>query len=77
MGGRVKIIFDSDIGGDCDDAGALCLLHRLCDKGEAELLATTHCFDSPYLAGCMDAINTFNNRKVPVGKKIQISGIPI
>ena len=63
----IKIIFDSDIGGDCDDAGALCLLHRLCDKGEAELLATTHCFDSPYLAGCMDAINTFNNRRVPVG----------
>ena len=35
----IKIIFDTDIGGDCDDAGALALIHRLCDKGEAELLA--------------------------------------
>lgn len=63
----IKIIFDTDIGGDCDDAGALCLLHRLCDKGEAELLAVTHCFDSPYLAGCIDSINTYFNRKVPIG----------
>ena len=36
---KVKIIFDTDIGGDCDDAGALAMLHRLCDKGEAQLLA--------------------------------------
>ena len=62
-----KIIFDTDIGGDCDDAGALALLHRLCDKGEAELLAVTHCFNSPYYAGCIDAINTFYGRRVPVG----------
>lgn len=62
-----KIIFDTDIGGDCDDAGALALLHRLCDLGEAELLATTHCFATPYVAGCMDAINTYYGRQVPVG----------
>ena len=42
------IIFDTDIGCDCDDAGALALLHRLCDKGEARLLAVTHCQNSPY-----------------------------
>ena len=47
----VKIIFDTDIGWDCDDAGTLAMLHRLCDKGEAELLAVTHCFATPYLAG--------------------------
>lgn len=62
-----KIIFDTDIGGDCDDAGALALIHRLCDKGEAELLAVTHCFNSPYYAGCIDAINRFYGREVPVG----------
>ena len=62
-----KIIFDTDIGGDCDDAGAMALLHRLCDLGEAELLATTHCFATPYVAGCMDAINTYYGRQVPVG----------
>ncbi|MBR5446213.1 MAG: nucleoside hydrolase [Clostridia bacterium] len=63
----VKIIFDTDIGGDCDDAGALAMLHRLCDKGEAELLAVTACYASPYVAGCIDAINRFYGREVPVG----------
>lgn len=63
----VKIIFDTDIGGDCDDAGALALIHKLCDKGEAELLAVTHCANSPYYAGCIDSINRFFGRPVPVG----------
>ncbi len=63
----VKIIFDTDIGGDCDDAGALALIHRLCDKGEAELLAVTHCYNGEYYAGCIDAINRFYGREVPVG----------
>ncbi len=68
----VKIIFDTDIGGDCDDAGALAMLHRLCDKGEAELLAVTHCFSTPYVAGCIDAINQFYGRVVPVGVNYEI-----
>lgn len=63
----IKIIFDTDMGGDCDDVGALAMLHRLCDQGEAELLAVTHCCSSPYLAGCIDAINTYYNRRVPIG----------
>lgn len=63
----IKIIYDTDIGGDCDDAGTLAMLHRLCDKGEAELLAVTHCLSSPYLAGCIDAINTYYGRRVPIG----------
>lgn len=63
----VKLIIDTDIGFDCDDAGALALVHRLCDGNEAELLATTACYDSPYVAGCTDAINRFYNRPVPVG----------
>lgn len=67
-----KIIFDTDIGWDCDDAGALCLLHRLCDMGEAELLATVHCYNTPFVAGCLDAINTHCGRSVPVGVNYEI-----
>lgn len=63
----IRILFDTDIGGDCDDAGALALIHRLCDKGEAELLAVTHCYNGPYYAGCIDAINRFYGHSVPVG----------
>ena len=62
-----KIIFDTDIGGDCDDAGALAMLHRLCDLGECELLAVTACYASPYVAGCIDAINRYYGHVVPVG----------
>ena len=62
-----KIVYDTDIGGDCDDAGALALLHGLCEAGEAELLAVTGCYATPYLAGCIDAIDTHYGRQVPVG----------
>lgn len=62
-----KIIFDTDLGGDSDDAGTLGLLHRLCDAGEAELLAVTHSKNGPYYAGAIDAINRYHGRVVPVG----------
>lgn len=67
MSNLPNIILDTDIGFDCDDAGALALLHRLCDKNEASLTAVTACYDSPYVAGCIDAINTYYGRTVPVG----------
>jgi len=35
---KVKIIFDTDFGGDADDLGALAMLHNLHNKGECELL---------------------------------------
>ncbi len=63
----VNIIFDTDIGFDSDDAGALGLLHRLCDRNEAKLLAVTACYNSAYVAGCIDVINRFYNRPVSVG----------
>ena len=37
--GQVKIIFDTDFGGDADDLGALVMLHNLHGRGECELLA--------------------------------------
>ena len=43
------------------------MLHQLCALGEAELLAVTACYTSPYVAGCIDAINRYCNREVPVG----------
>ncbi len=64
---KARILFDTDIGCDCDDAGALALLHALCTRGEAELLAVTACYRSPWVAGCIDAVNTYYGRRVPVG----------
>jgi hypothetical protein len=36
----VAVILDTDMSGDCDDAGALAVLHALADRGECEILAT-------------------------------------
>ena len=64
----VPIIFDTDLGYDCDDAGALAVLHALADKGEAELLATITVVSDPYSAGALDVINTYYGRPdLPVG----------
>jgi hypothetical protein len=41
---QVKIIFDTDHGGDADDLGALVMLHNLHNRGECEL-ACSHGVD--------------------------------
>lgn len=66
-----KLIIDTDMGNDCDDMGALALCHALCEKGEAELLAVTACLSTPYIAGCIDAINHYYDRVVPIGINYQ------
>ncbi len=37
----VPLIFDTDIGNDCDDVLALGMIHSLQTRGECELLAVT------------------------------------
>ncbi len=64
----VPIIFDTDMGGDCDDVGALFVLHGAVQRGEAKLLATMGCISSEAIAPCLDAINTwFGRTEIPVG----------
>ena len=63
----VKLFLDTDIGPDCDDAGALQIIHALCDQGKAELLGVTHCTSSPYGLPTISAINRYNRREVPLG----------
>lgn len=64
----INIILDTDIGPDCDDAGAIGLLHILSRKKEVEILAMTHCTSSPYGCGCIDAINiAFGKKDIPIG----------
>jgi len=64
----VKIIFDTDMDSDCDDVGALAVLHALADRGECEILATVVSTRNPWSPGCVDAINTFYGRPdLPIG----------
>lgn len=64
-----KIIFDTDMTGDCDDVGALAVLHALADNGELEILGCIASYGAvPYIAGCVDAINTYYGRgDLPIG----------
>ena len=65
----VKIILDTDMGSDCDDAGALALLHRYADLGMAEIIGCIYSSGKvPYGAGIIEAINIYYGRgDIPVG----------
>ena len=54
-----KIILDTDMGPDCDDAGALAVLHALADRGKASILGVMYCTSIPTGPACIDAINRF------------------
>ncbi len=64
-----KIIFDTDMGSDCDDVGALALLHQYVSEGKAEIVAEVYSSGVvPYGAGVIDAINRFFGRSdIPLG----------
>lgn len=63
-----KIILDTDIGSDCDDAGALAVLHQLSRQNECSILAITYCLSLQSGPACIDAINRFYGREdIPVG----------
>ncbi len=65
----IKIIFDTDMGSDCDDAGALALLHQYADQGKAEIIGCIYSSGKvPYGAGIVEAINIYYGRpNIPVG----------
>jgi inosine-uridine nucleoside N-ribohydrolase len=65
---KVKIIFDTDLGPDYDDVGALAFLHAMADSGKAEILATVTSNKHYLVAPSIDVINTYFGRDdLPVG----------
>ncbi|HCY01361.1 MAG TPA: hypothetical protein DG754_14585 [Bacteroidales bacterium] len=67
---QVKIIIDTDIGGDADDLGALAMLHNFADRGECELLAIMCWSTEKYAVSAIDAINHFyNHPNIPIGTR--------
>ena len=67
-GQSVRLIFDTDMGNDVDDAVALAMIHALESRGEAKLLAVTVTKDNRWAAPFIDAMDTFYGRgDVPIG----------
>jgi inosine-uridine nucleoside N-ribohydrolase len=64
----VRIFFDTDMDTDCDDAGALAVLHALADRGECQILATVVSVRHPGAAPTVAAINSYYGRAdLPIG----------
>jgi hypothetical protein len=64
----VRVIFDTDLGADVDDVGAVAVLHALADRGEAQILAMGISIKNPWSAPCLDALNTYFGRPdIPIG----------
>ena len=73
----VAIIFDSDMGPDYDDVGAIAMLHALADSGYARILATVASTKYEGVAAIFNVFNTYFKRPgiiigVPKGKALEL-----
>ena len=73
----IAIIFDSDMGPDYDDEGAITLLHAFADSGYAKILATVASTKYEGVAAVFNAFNTYFKRPgivigVPKGKALEL-----
>jgi pyrimidine-specific ribonucleoside hydrolase len=73
---KTPLIFDTDMGPDYDDVGAITLLHALADSGQVNILATIASTKYPGVVPVLNIFNTYFNRAtiplgVPKGKAIE------
>ena len=63
-----KIIFDTDLGADADDIGALSMLLNLSARGECELLGVMSWSNERYAIPAIDAVARWHGRPdLPIG----------
>ncbi|MDD3588034.1 MAG: nucleoside hydrolase, partial [Thermoguttaceae bacterium] len=64
----LPVIFDTDMDTDCDDLGAMAVLHMLAQEGKISILATMVSSNYPWSAPCVEAINRYYGRPdIPIG----------
>jgi pyrimidine-specific ribonucleoside hydrolase len=73
----MAVIFDSDMGPDYDDVGAITLLHAFADSGYIKILATVASTKYEGVAAVFNVFNTYFNRPgiligVPNGKALEL-----
>jgi inosine-uridine nucleoside N-ribohydrolase len=71
------VIFDSDMGPDYDDVGAITLLHAFADSGYVKILATVGSTKYEGVAAVFNVFNTYFNRPgiligIPKGKALEL-----
>lgn len=75
---QVNVIFDSDMGPDYDDAGAIAMLHSFADEGKVNILATIASNRYENVAAVFSVFNTYFNRSnIPIAiPKGDAPGLP-
>ncbi|HEY1870910.1 MAG TPA: nucleoside hydrolase [Chitinophagaceae bacterium] len=73
----MSVIFDSDMGPDYDDVGAITLLHAFADEGKTNILATIASTKYENVAAVFNVFNTYFNRPnipiaVPKGEALEL-----
>src|ERR1044071_4308973 len=73
----IPVIFDSDMGPDYDDVGAITLLHAFADSGYVNILATVASTKYEGVAAVFNVLNTYFKRPelligVPKGKALEL-----
>ena len=73
----VPVIFDTDMGPDYDDVGAITLLHAFADQGKAKILATIASTKYEGVAAVLNVFNTYFKKPdipiaVPKGKALTL-----
>lgn len=73
----VPVIFDSDMGPDYDDVGAITMLHAFADDGKANILATIASTKYDNVAAVFSVFNTYFKRPnipiaVPKGEALEL-----
>lgn len=64
----LPVIFDSDMGPDYDDVGAIAMLHAFADDGKVNILATIASTKYDNVAAVFNVFNTyFNKPNIPIG----------
>jgi len=76
----VAIIFDSDMGPDYDDVGAIAMLHAFADSGYVKILATVASTKYEGVAAIFNVFNTYFKRPgltigVPKGKALELKDV--
>ena len=77
MAQPVPVIFDSDMGPDYDDVGAIAMLHAFADSGKANILATIASTKYDNVAAVFSVFNTYFKRPniavgVPKGEALEL-----
>ncbi len=70
LSAQVKVIFDTDFGGDADDLGALAMLHHFIDRKECQLLAIMSWQLEENAVAGIDAVNRYyKHPNIPIGSR--------